>query len=280
MRDASDLDWRTEECRGGVRQDGADVAEELRGPSFQRGGGPQRVRTRRANDLDGAGCAKPGPCAAPSPVHVENQIAAITGRDPQRLPEGEWFKRAKGTIQRRDGGSVEVDCYMHPDPVVEAWRRHKHVAPIIQMLGRARPYNRTAETPLVLDVLVNEPLGIAVDEVLDWVQDELEPMALIEPMACDRFVALAPEVLCALWPKVLGSERTAKRELEELRGNGKAAERVRTILKGWRRFTFQKSGKGQKRREGYYDLGRFERVEGLRSALERVLGPGLRLKED
>jgi hypothetical protein len=217
--------------------------------------------------------------AAPSPADVENQIAAITGRDPQHLLEGEWFKRAKGTIQRRDGGSVSVDCYMHPDPVVEAWRRHKHIAPVIQMIGRARPYNRTAETPLVLEVLVNEPLGIVVDEVLDWVKDELEPMALIEPMACDRFVALSPEVLCALWPKVFESERTAKRELEALRGNGKAAQRVRAILMGWRRFTFQKSGKGQKRREGYYDLGRFERVEDLRSALERVLGPGLQLKE-
>ena len=219
--------------------------------------------------------------SAPSPVDVENQIAAITSRDPERLPEQEWFMKAKAKIQLRDGSEVEVDCYMHPDPVVEAWRRHKHISPVIQMIGRARPYNRTKENPLVIYVLLNEPLGIPVDQVLDWNKDELEPMALVDPMGCDGWVALSPEVMCALWPTVFKSRRTAERELQELRGSGKRAKDILAILAigRWQRFTFQKPGARQKSREGYYDKGRFENAEALRSGLEKVTGPGLQLRE-
>jgi hypothetical protein len=218
--------------------------------------------------------------AAPSPLEIEDQIAAITGRDPQRLPEGDWFMKAKGTIKLRDGSEVKVDCYMHPDPIVEAWRRHKHTSCVIQMIGRARPYNRTADNPLTIYVLSNEPLDIPVDEVLDWEKDELEPLALVEPMACDGFVVLAPEALSTLWPTVFESKRSGERELQRLRDSDNAAgKRIQAILATWRRFTVQKPGARQKRRDGFYDPARFDGVEGLRSALELGLGPDLQLKE-
>ena len=151
--------------------------------------------------------------------------------------------KAKAKIQLRDGSEVEVDCYMHPDPVVEAWRRHKHISPVIQMIGRARPYNRTKENPLVIYVLLNEPLGIPVDQVLDWNKDELEPMALVDPMGCDGWVALSPEVMCALWPTVFKSRRTAERELQELRGSGKRAKDILAILANgrWQRASRSRS---------------------------------------
>ena len=170
--------------------------------------------------------------------------------------------KAKGIIKLRDGREVEVDCCMHPDPLVEAWRRHKHTSGVIQMIGRARPYNRTADNPLVVYVLSNEPL------------------ALVEPMACDGFVVLAPEALRALWPSVFESKRTAERELQQLRDpNSAPGKRIQAILATWRRFTIQKLGKGQKRREGFYDPARFTAVEGLRSQLEQGLGTGLMLEE-
>ena len=218
--------------------------------------------------------------AAPSPLEVEDHIAAITGRDPQRLPKGDWFMKAKGIIKLRDGREVEVDCCIHPDPLVEAWRRHKHTSAVIQMIGRARPYNRTADNPLVVYVLSNEPLDIAVDEVLDWEKDKLEPLALIEPMACDGFVVLSREALRALWPSVFTSKGMTDRELEQFRDpNSVPGKRIQAILATWRRFTFQKPSKGQKRREGFYDPTRFTTVEGLRSVLEPGLGSGLRLEE-
>lgn len=232
------------------------------------------------NDFEKVGLMISMGRSAPSPVDVENQIAAITGRDPQRLEHGEWFKRARAEIQLRDGSSVTVKCYAHPDPVVEAWRRHKHTSPVIQMLGRARPYNRTAATPLVMHALINEPLGILIDQVLDWDRDELEPMALVEPMACAGFVVLAPEVMCRLWPAVFESRRTAKRELQQLRDEDDVpAGRIKAILAGWRPFSLQKPGKGQKRRSGYYDPARFGSAEGLQGALEPALGPDLQLRE-
>jgi hypothetical protein len=218
--------------------------------------------------------------AAPSPIEVENQIAAITGRDPQRLPEEKWFMKAKGIIRLRDGTEVEVDCCMHPAPLVEAWRRHKHTSNVIQMIGRSRLYNRTAENPLTVYVLSNEPLDIAVDEVLDWNKDELEPLALIEPMACDGFIVLAPEALCALWPSTFESGSSADRELRQLRdGADVRGQRIQAILAKWRRFTVQKPGARQKPREGFYDPIRFDDVEALRSALEHGLGLGLKLGE-
>jgi hypothetical protein len=218
--------------------------------------------------------------AAPSPFVIEDQIAAITGNEPQRLAEGEWFMKAKGTIKLRDGGEVKVDCYMHPDPLVEAWRRHKHTSNVIQMIGRSRPYNRTAENPLTIYLLSNEPLDIAVDEVWDWEKNKLGTIsALVEPMACDGFVVLAPDALHALWPTVF-SRRTANREIKELRKlHSKSAEDIKAILATWRRFTVQKLGKGQKPREGFYDPQRFASAESLRTALKRAFGAEFDLTE-
>ena len=221
-----------------------------------------------------------------SPVDLEDQVAAITGRDPERLGEGERLKKVMGHIYLRSGDVVETTYYVHPDRLVEMWRKHKYIAAIIQMIGRSRLYNRDADSPLVIYVLCDEPIGVLVDEVLDWDSDELHPMALVEPINVDGFVVLAPEAMIKLWPSVFESKgekqskRTAERELQQLRDkDDKAAKRIQAILAGWCPFTLQKPGKRQKRRQGYYDPDRFHGVEELRGSLERALGPGLELKE-
>jgi hypothetical protein len=213
-----------------------------------------------------------------SPKDLEDQVAAITGRDPERLPEKAWLKRARGTIRLRNGKSVNVKCFMHPDPLVEMWRRHKYTSSIIQMIGRSRLYNRNEDTPLVIYVLSNEPLGITVDDVIDWTVRS-KAMSITEPMACDGYVVLAPTMMSVLWPEVF-SQRTAEREVEELRkGADKAAQDIQAILSGWRKFKVQKPGARQRWQEGRYDPARFSGAEGLRNALEAVLGPSLKLDE-
>jgi hypothetical protein len=219
--------------------------------------------------------------AAAKPRDIEDQMAAITGKETRhRMGYDErgnerWFAKAEGFIELRDGSKIKVDIFMHPDPEIEAWRRYKHIAHIMQMIARSRYVNRTEENPLIIYVLCNEPLGIKVDEVLNWKKDQLEPLALIEPMACDGFVVLAPEAMTTLWPTVFKSKRTAERELQQLRNpSDKRGQRINKILSGWKRFTVQKQGERQKPREGCYDPARFEGVEGLREAL-KPFGSGL-----
>ena len=108
----------------------------------------------------------------------------------------------------------------------------------------------------------------------------IKPLALVEPMCCDGFVVLAPEALRALWPTVFTSKGMTDRELEQLRDpNNVRGQRIQGYLAKWRRFTFQKPGARQKRREGFYDPARFQDVEGLRGVLEPALGTGLKLEE-
>ena len=215
------------------------------------------------------------------PIDIEDQIAAITGRDPQRLTQG-WFLRARGTIVLKDGSHVHTQCHVHPDELAEKWRKHKHCGPRDQLILRGRPYTRSAVYPLYNYVLSNEPMyGIKPDVVLDWVKDQLEPMAMVEPMEIDGFLVLAPKAMRQLWPDVFTSTSMTDRELKALReASSKPAKRILNILAGWRKFKVQKAGPRQKWREGYFNPARFDGVENLRGALETAFGAGLQLIEE
>ena len=56
----------------------------------------------------------------------------------------------------------------HPDPFVEMIRWQVHEGELVQALGRARGVNRTAATPLDIDLLFDTCLPITVDEVVLW----------------------------------------------------------------------------------------------------------------
>jgi putative DNA primase/helicase len=69
----------------------------------------------------------------------------------------------------------------------------------VQALGRARGVNRTAETPLDIDIVSDVVLPISVDQVLEW--SEVPTGAEIEMLA-DGIVLESPTDMAACWPEV------------------------------------------------------------------------------
>jgi putative DNA primase/helicase len=111
----------------------------------------------------------------PAPKTVEGLAAALTNRRPLACRGGVawWFEREERRIALADGGVRTVAGEAHADPIAEAIRWSICEGELIQALGRGRGVNRTAETPLEIDLLTDVVLPVAVHEVLAW--DDVRP---------------------------------------------------------------------------------------------------------
>ena len=83
----------------------------------------------------------------------------------------------------------------------------------MQAIGRGRGVNRTADTPLDVDVLANVCLPLTVDEAVPWE----EPSAVVE-MAAEGIVLTSPTHMCACWPEVWPNRQVAWITLKSLIG--------------------------------------------------------------
>ena len=111
----------------------------------------------------------------PAPTTVEGLAAALTNRRPlaSRGDVSWWYGREERRIALADGGVHPVAGEAHADPTAEAIRWSICEGELIQALGRGRGVNRTAETPLEIDLLTDVVLPVAVHEVLAW--DDVRP---------------------------------------------------------------------------------------------------------
>jgi putative DNA primase/helicase len=161
---------------------------------------------------------------APGPDKIETMTGALTGREPAvkapLAPNGRyrWYPPAKRGIRlskeaanRMGMPGVAVVCDEHPDAECEAVRWQICEGELLQALGRARAVNRTAESPLDIDIVDDVVLPVDVDEVL--VDEEISEA--IEGWASDGVMLSSPTDLVKAWPDVW-SLRTAERTLAEL----------------------------------------------------------------
>lgn len=91
----------------------------------------------------------------------------------------------------------------------------------MQAFGRARAINRTAETPLQIDILADVVLPITVDETVEWE----EPSAIVEA-AVEGIVLTAPKDMAKAWPGLWATAKATEWTLERL----KAAVRGEKVL--------------------------------------------------
>ena len=109
---------------------------------------------------------------APGPRAMEALAAALSGRQPIEATAGPggfvWYERVTRGIRLRDGRGIKTSGDQHPDPFVEMIRWQVHEGELMQALGRARGVNRTAATPLDIDLLFDTCLPVTVDEVVQW----------------------------------------------------------------------------------------------------------------
>jgi putative DNA primase/helicase len=77
---------------------------------------------------------------------------------------------------------------------------------LVQAVGRARGVNRTAATPLSIDIMADVVLPITIDEVVPWekVPAGAEVEMLVEGIALD-----SPSDMAKAWPKVWPTEEAA-----------------------------------------------------------------------
>jgi putative DNA primase/helicase len=180
---------------------------------------------------------------APGPQAMEALAAALSGVQPvlaAPAPHGfAWYNRVKRGIRLADGHGVETDGDLHPDPLAEAVRWQVHEGELVQAFGRARAINRTAETPLDVDLLFNTCLPVTVNEVVTWTK----PSLLIETAQAGVMLTSAVDMV-KLWPELWPYVEAAR----------KTVNLGVPVLPGFVEATYQLAGPKMNRRLGFFDL--------------------------
>jgi hypothetical protein len=166
----------------------------------------------------------------PPPAEVEAYAGALTGAEPlSEAATGRWYGNAvpPRAIRMADDTGIEVKrSDQHCDPVAEAVRWQICEAELIQAIGRGRGVNRTAETPLDVDILADVVLPVTVDEVVPWTA----PSEAVEMMASDAIALTVQGDMARAWPSVWEKAEAARYTLRKLgvkvRGGGLPIEQV------------------------------------------------------
>ncbi|MGU3538895.1 hypothetical protein [Methylobacterium sp. A54F] len=210
----------------------------------------------------------------PSPSAVEALAGALTGRQPA-LVEG-WYGKAVRGLRTRSGSPAGVECDVHPDPVADACRWQVCEGELIQAIGRARGVNRTAATPLDIDILANVALPMTVDEVVTWEAPSEEVEMWIDGVVLESGADMA-----AVWPEIWPTADAARQWLKRHGAHTVTDPYREQSYKGICHaveFRYQRPGARQKWRSGRYDPAV---VPDIRVWLESRLGElgGFQLQE-
>jgi putative DNA primase/helicase len=195
----------------------------------------------------------------PGPSTPETITAALTGRRPagitvRRGGAFAWYPQVKRGIRLADGGARAVKGDQHPDPLVEAVRWQICEAQLLQAIGRGRAINRTAETPLDIDLLFDTVLPITIDDDVRW-----KTPSLLAVTAADGYMPTAPVDMTKLRPELWANEKAAYRCIKH--GVPK--------LPGFVAITYQLKGPKMNQRVAYFDQ---QVIPDPRAWLEQRLG--------
>lgn len=157
---------------------------------------------------------------------AERMAAALTGA--AVTTRASRWDRVDTAIILADGTAATTEADRHPDPLTEAVRWQICEGEIIQIIGRGRGVNRTAENPLEVLILTDRPLPLPVDEAVSWEALAPSPTDL---MLAQAGVALespteASPCFPDLWPTPEAAKKTSQR--------GK-----------WGTFPYRESSKGE-----------------------------------
>jgi putative DNA primase/helicase len=180
---------------------------------------------------------------APGPWRIETMAAALSGAQPTSCASADgggfaWYPQVERGIRLSDGRGVETKGDQHPDPFVEAVRWQVHESEQVQAIGRARGINRTASTPLDVDLLFDSCLPITVNEVATW-----SPPSLLIETAAEGVMLTSLVDMMKVWPKLWLNQTAARRTLNQ----------GVPVLPGFEPVTYQLKGPKMKRRLAYFD---------------------------
>jgi putative DNA primase/helicase len=178
---------------------------------------PPRVDAVHFNGLSGldrwgdVGCLIILGRTLPAPMTVEALSAALTGQMPIAAAEGSgwWYGTQQLRIRLEGGKSHAVPGEVHADPTAEAIRWSICEAELIQAMGRGRGVNRTAGTPLQIDLLTDVVLPVTVNELVGW--RELCPTRR-DRMALRGVVLENAADMAACFPDLWENHETARKD--------------------------------------------------------------------
>jgi putative DNA primase/helicase len=206
----------------------------------------------------------------PAPLTVEALAAAVTNCPPlaSRRDVDWWYEQEERRIALADGGVHRLSGETHADPTVEAIRWTICEGELIQAIGRGRGVNRTAATPLEVDLLTDVVLPVAVHEVLDWAdvcpsrQDMMAASGVVLENAADMARAF-PD----LWPSHDAARQQKARSVTSCYyrdlSNSRTSHSSSVVA-------YRPAGPGQKDRTARFDL---VLVPDPRAWLESRMGP-------
>ena len=252
------------------------IAQKAAVDALRAAGLPRNVQAAHFNALSGidrwrgvAGLMVLGR-TLPAPSTVEALAAAVTNCPPlaSRGDVTWWYEQEERRIALADGGVHTVPGATHADPTAEAIRWTICEGELIQAIGRGRGVNRTAATPLEVDLLTDVVLPVAVDEVLDWDdvcpsrQDMMAASGVVLENAADMAKAFPH-----LWPSHEAARQQKARSVTSCYyrdlSNSRTSHSSSVVA-------YRPAGPGQKDRTARFDL---VLIRDPRAWLEAKLGP-------
>jgi len=257
------IDLRARQChRPGQAIDLLVVGQKAAIDALRSAGLPPRVEAVHFNALSGldrwggiGGMVVLGR-TLPAPRTVELIATALTGRVPAPNPQdaGWWYPMLERRVRLADDRSAPLAMEEHTDPIVEAVRWSICEGELIQAMGRGRGVNRTATTPLEIDLLTDVVLPVTVDALVLWSdprptrRDLMSLTGIVLENAADM-AACFPE----LWPTREAAKKDGQRkgtndyyrDLYNSRMSPSSAE-----------LTYRPEGPGHRTRTARVDLSR------------------------
>jgi hypothetical protein len=151
---------------------------------------------------------------AAKPEDIEAYVGAITGRQAIKCENATlttWYETVTRGLRMADGSGVAVDADWHRDPIGEPLRWQITEGGVIQAIGRGRGVNRTADTPLDVDIVADVVVPITVNEAANW-----EAPSEVYEMLAEGIALTSPVDMVKAWRKVWANEKAAYRAPETL----------------------------------------------------------------
>ena len=189
---------------------------------------PRNVELAHHNAVEGKDHWGPGPGrdgvvalivvgrTAPSPTEVEKMAGALTGIAIERH-QG-WYPKASTAREMADGTFRPAETDRHPNAVAEAIRWHIAEGQLVQIIGRARGVNRTADNPVDILVMTNTPLPIPVEHLIS--ASDLDPSPADLMMAAGGVRFENPTDAATTYPHLWATRETAKKAMQRHPGTG------------------------------------------------------------
>lgn len=206
----------------------------------------------------------------PAPRTVELIAMALTGRMPAPNPDeaGWWYPMVERRVRLATDRSAPLAMEEHADPIAEAVRWSICEGELIQAMGRGRGVNRTAATPLEIDLLTDVVLPVTVDALMPW--SDLRPTRR-DLMALTGIVLENAADMAACFSELWPTREAAKKDGQRKGTNDYYRDLYNSRMSpSSAEVTYRPEGPGHRARSARVDLSRIPDPEAW---LTNRLGP-------